>query len=208
MVSYIVIGVVSLLLLVADQVVKVIIDSNLVQNGDGIVVIGNFFSITNVHNKGAAWGVFQDATIPLAILSVLMAAVVLYVFIQADSNLVKLSAALIFVGAIGNVIDRFRLGYVVDFLHFYNLFGFYDFPTFNIADICVTSGVIGLIIYFIFCSRKKNAFRQGTRLHRWFYEKKTPEEGKGASEEPDSDAADDTAANDTAADDTDDTKNS
>lgn len=180
MVSYFVICAVGLVLLVADQVVKVIIDTNFAVATDEIVVIKNFFSITNVHNTGAAWGIFNNATVVLTVVSILMALLLIFVFTQADSNLFKLAVALLIVGAIGNVIDRIRLGYVVDFLHFYNLFGFYDFPTFNIADICVTSGVIGLLIYIIFVSTKKKAFRLNTPLYTFFYGKKNvdPEEAE------------------------------
>ncbi|MBP5313249.1 MAG: signal peptidase II [Clostridia bacterium] len=168
MVSYIIISVVCAVLLAADQVTKAVIDSNLQVNGKEISVIDNFFSIANVHNTGAAWGMLGNATVFLAILSIIMAAAVLFVYVQVKPALLKLSTALIFVGAIGNVIDRIRLGYVVDFLHFYNLFGFYNFPCFNVADICVTSGVIGLAIFMIFYASKKKAFRDGTVLSRYF----------------------------------------
>jgi signal peptidase II len=93
----------------------------------------------------------------------------LYAYISAESSFFKLPLALILAGAIGNVIDRIRLGYVVDFLSFDNLFG-YSFPAFNVADICVVAGSIGLLIYVIFLSRKKEAFREGTFLRKLFAE--------------------------------------
>ncbi|MCR5694659.1 MAG: signal peptidase II [Clostridia bacterium] len=187
MVSYIIISVVCAVLLAADQVTKAVIDSNLQVNGKEISVIDNFFSIANVHNTGAAWGMLGNATVFLAILSIIMAAAVLFVYVQVKPALLKLSTALIFVGAIGNVIDRIRLGYVVDFLHFYNLFGFYNFPCFNVADICVTSGVIGLAIFMIFYASKKRAFREGTVLSRYFdrdREKKNANETAALTEQP------------------------
>ena len=88
-------------------------------------------------------------------------------FIITAAVLLGLLAA----GAIGNVIDRIRLGYVTDFLSFYNLFG-YEFPAFNVADICVTAGSIGLVIYLIFLSSKKKAFREGTPLYKFLYKEK------------------------------------
>ncbi len=192
MVSYIVISAVCVLLLAADQIVKVLIDTNF-KVGDEIVVIENFFSITNVHNTGAAWGSFSNATIALAVVSILMAGLLFFAFIQEKPALLKLATGLVIAGAIGNVIDRLRLLYVVDFLHFFNLFGFYDFPVFNIADICVTSGVIGMIIYLLFVSPKKEAFREGTILHKFFYtksKKKNDGEAEAGEDESPAETAD------------------
>ena len=60
---------------------------------------------------------------------------------------------------------------MTDFLSFYTLFG-YEFPAFNVADICVTAGSIGLVIYLIFLSSKKKAFREGTPLYKFLYKEK------------------------------------
>lgn len=167
MVSYIIISVVCLVLLAADQITKVIIDTNYLEGQVVSVVIKDFFSITKVHNTGAAWGIFDNATLLLAIFSLILAAFIFFAFLQVKPALLKLAAGLIFVGAIGNVVDRFRLGYVVDFLSF-RLFGFYDFPVFNVADICVVSGTIGIMIFLLFYSSKTRAFREGTVLSRLF----------------------------------------
>lgn len=166
--SYIIISTVCVLMLVTDQVTKVLIDRHL--PAAGIDVIGNFFAIRKVYNTGAAWGVLPNATMILAVVSMIVALLLLFAYTQADSNLVKLALGLLVAGAVGNVIDRFRLGYVIDFLSFYNLFG-YSFPVFNVADICVTSGAIGILIFLIFYSRKKKMFRENTLCHRLLSEK-------------------------------------
>ena len=69
-------------------------------------------------------------------------------FIKSDNNFLRLALSILIAGAIGNFIDRLFRGYVVDFLDFYP-FG-YDFPVFNVADICVNVGVFLLVIYIIF----------------------------------------------------------
>ncbi len=168
MVSYIVISVICLLLIAADQITKYLVVTNVTT---GIDVIPGFFRIVCWENKGAAWGIFSNATAVLAVVSTVVAALVIFAYVQADSAFLKLCLGLLAAGAIGNVIDRIRLGYVTDFLSFYNLFG-YEFPAFNVADICVTAGSIGLVIYLIFLSSKKKAFREGTPLYKFLYKEK------------------------------------
>lgn len=159
--SYIIISTVSVLLVVADQVVKDVISKNITPFAGEIKVIDNFLSIVNWHNTGGAWGIFSSATIVLSIVSLIAVAFMIFLYVQLDSKFLKLCLGLLSAGALGNIIDRIRLGYVVDFLNFYNLFG-YGFPAFNIADICVTSGAIGLVIYLLFMAKKHPAFREGT----------------------------------------------
>ena len=186
--SYTVISIVCVLLLAADQITKKLIDERL--PAGGIDVIKNYFAIEKVYNTGAAWGTFSNATAILSVISILMAAALLFAYVQADPNLVRLALGLLVSGAVGNVIDRIRLGYVIDFLSFYNTFG-YSFPVFNVADICVTGGTIGILIYLVFLSRKKKMFREGTPLSRLFSDKssgkgneKTDNDGCGANAGP------------------------
>ena len=72
--------------------------------------------------------------------------------IRVGENLIAGSMALLFAGAVGNLIDRFRLHYVVDFIRFD--FGNYTFPIFNIADICAVLGTIMLICIMIFLPKR------------------------------------------------------
>ena len=154
------------LMVVADQVTKAVISANVVGE---IPVIKDFFDIVCWHNTGAAWGIFDNATLVLGIFSFVFSALILLVYLQTDAGFLKLSLSLIIAGAVGNGIDRIRLGYVVDFLSFDNLFG-YQFPAFNVADICVTGGCIGIIIFLLFMS-KKQAFRRDTFCERLLREK-------------------------------------
>ena len=112
----------------------------------GIEIIKNFFYITNVKNTGGAWGMFSGNVPILALISAIVVLVLIY-FLKEERKLNKISITyygILFAGIIGNLIDRLFLGYVRDFLDFY-IFG-YDYPVFNIADICIVVGVLLLII--------------------------------------------------------------
>lgn len=117
----------------------------------GQIIMPSFmglFEFTLVHNTGAAWGVFGNSTFALGVLSIAvclllagyyLATIRSTVKVSVSSALVKtLGVGLVVSGGIGNAIDRFTLGYVVDFINL----SFMDFPVFNIADIGVTCGVV------------------------------------------------------------------
>lgn len=161
MISYIMLTAVGVLLVVLDQLTKYIIMQNVTYMTEEIPVIDNFFDIVHWHNTGGAWGALSENTWLLTVVSLISLILIIYLYSCAKPVFLRLSFILLAAGAIGNVIDRVRLGYVVDFLSFDNLFG-YSFPAFNVADICVTSGCIGFFIYVIFMSRKRQAFRAGT----------------------------------------------
>lgn len=126
--------------IVLDQATKAICDTF----GAGNVIAGPFlgiFDLVLVHNTGAAWGMFGDMTMVLAVLSlVVCAAAVLYlfVFVPDSSPLCAVGLSLVVAGGIGNAIDRFANLYVIDFIRPV----FIDFPVFNIADIGVTCGCV------------------------------------------------------------------
>ena len=131
----------GLLLVVADQLSKVWIRTNLSQ-GQSLFDAG-FFQITRVHNSGGIFGLFQDQSFALTIFA-LVGITVLFVYVfgiyryypSLDGMLGRIALGLILGGTVGNLIDRFRFGYVTDFIDF----SFW--PAFNIADSAVTVGVI------------------------------------------------------------------
>jgi signal peptidase II len=139
------------MIVAADQLSKFFIVSNM-QLGDSIKIIDGFLYITHTRNTGAAWGIFGEHTEYLAIFSVVatIALIVLLLYIKRAFG--AFSLALIIGGAVGNAIDRIRLGWVVDFIDAY-IFG-YDFPAFNVADSAITVGVFLLIIYMLFIHRE------------------------------------------------------
>lgn len=120
----------------------------------GRIVFGPVFGLFDfrlIHNTGGAWGIFSNSTFALGVFSLAVCLIAsIYFFIASKHmNLFEtVGFALVVAGGIGNAIDRFVLGYVVDFIEF----AFFEFPVFNVADIGVTCGfvilIIGLIVYF------------------------------------------------------------
>jgi signal peptidase II len=138
----------------ADQVTKYLITLHL-KLYDHIVVIENFFNINHVLNPGGAFGFFANGSpwvrkFIFLFLSSLVALFVLWLYRRTAKSLVFLSygLALIFGGAMGNLIDRFRFGKVVDFLDFY--VGTAHWPAFNVADSAISIGMAVLIYHVVF----------------------------------------------------------
>lgn len=131
-----------------DQISKLYIASNLILYKKN-PIINNFFNITYVQNKGAAWGIL-DGNFVFLVLITLIALFIIIRFIFKEENLTKLdilSYGLLLGGITGNFIDRILRGFVIDFLDFY-IFG-YDFPVFNIADIMIVVSVIIMVISYL-----------------------------------------------------------
>lgn len=120
-------------------------------------VIDGFWSWRYVENPGAAWGLLSDTSEsirrPFFVVVSLVAVAFIIGFvrrIQDGQRLLLLSLALVLGGAIGNFIDRLHLSYVIDFVDWYA--GRHHWPTFNIADVAITSGV-GLMLLDAFVNR-------------------------------------------------------
>lgn len=146
---YIILLIVGIIL---DQLTKIWAISNL-KNKDSIIVIKDWLHLSYIENSGAAFGIFQNATIIFAIITIAVCFGISYYLLKNSNNIdtyIKLPLVMIMSGALGNLIDRLRLGYVVDFIYT-PLGGIYDFPVFNFADIFVTVSAIYLIfaIYFL-----------------------------------------------------------
>lgn len=139
--------IIATIVLAIDQISKIVASISLELN-HSIKVISNFFYLTLCHNSGAAWGLFSNAQFIIAIGTV-VAMVIIYHFIYCFKQNKRNTLAFGFLigGLAGNLIDRILFGYVRDFLDFY-IFK-YDFPVFNVADICIVLGVILLIIAII-----------------------------------------------------------
>jgi signal peptidase II len=138
-------------LIIADQLSKGAIQSSLYY-GQTIPVIKGFFSIAYVKNTGAAFGFGANGPdwfrqVFFLGLPVLFCGWIFWLLIKTLKGpfFISLAYALIIAGAIGNLIDRFSLGYVVDFLMFYWKDESNHFPAFNVADSCITVAA-GLLI--------------------------------------------------------------
>jgi signal peptidase II len=114
---------------------------------DQIEIIENFFWIVHVHNKGAAWGILQGFGWLLSLLA-LVALTGIFLCrrtLQLETNYMQVVFGLLCAGIVGNLVDRLRLGYVIDFLDF--LLGSYHWPAFNVADSAIFCGVGLYLIY-------------------------------------------------------------
>jgi signal peptidase II len=135
-----------ILILGLDQLTKSIAASNLHLN-QSLPVIKNIFHLTLVHNRGAAFGILQDQAFLFILTACLAIAVILMNFkkIRTEKriSLRKIALGLIMAGAAGNLIDRLRSGYVIDFLDFR------VWPVFNIADSSITVGAVLLCWVFL-----------------------------------------------------------
>lgn len=137
-------------IIVLDQISKFIIRANF-NLYEQIDIIRGFIKIVYVRNSGVVWGMLsnnQNHLVPviISILSIAALLTVLYIFIKTSIScrLELISLSFIMGGAIGNILDRLILGYVVDFIDIY--VKSYHWPTFNIADSFISIGIVLLLI--------------------------------------------------------------
>jgi signal peptidase II len=148
---YLFCGVLAVALVALDQWVKWWIVGHLAV-GETAPLLPHVLGLTHVHNTGGAWSLLNQHT---WLLSAVSAAVILLLLFVLVTRRVRqpagvLTLTLVLAGAAGNLIDRVRLGYVVDM--FQTLF--MNFPIFNVADICVVCGGIAFCLWFVLRGEK------------------------------------------------------
>jgi signal peptidase II len=138
------------LIVCLDQITKALVDRYMALYESRSIVDG-LVKLTYVQNRGAAFGILSDADLPyqswlFAVVSlVALGAIALYAWrLPARSRMPRLALALIMGGAIGNLLDRLRLGYVVDFVDVF--WGAHHWPAFNVADSAISVGVALLLL--------------------------------------------------------------
>ncbi len=141
--------IVTPLALLADQLTKLSIHAAL-RPFQEIVIVPGYLELIFVTNRGLAFGMFSGqlggaATWIFLGITLVALAIILHLFFQTDNQAVVLPLALslVLAGALGNLIDRFRWGYVVDFMNMH--WKHHYWPTYNVADIAITAGIILLI---------------------------------------------------------------
>ena len=146
--KYLILSIISVVVLLLDQATKIFIDRSMDLHSS-ITVVENFFNITYIRNKGAAFGFLAESSFRLPffiLISIIAVVVIIGIFrkLRPEQKLTPVSLSLIFAGALGNLIDRIRLGEVIDFIyvHWYEHY----WPAFNVADsaICVGVFLLGL----------------------------------------------------------------
>ncbi len=150
-----------LFVLILDQWTKFLVIIHF-EYGESIPIIRDFFSLTYVRNTGAAFGFLASANptfrVPFFLVVPIVAMVVLgflYRDLPKDARWRSMALGLVSGGAIGNLIDRVRLGYVVDFLDFHYRSSYF-FPAFNVADSAICVGV-GILLLSTMINRESNA---------------------------------------------------
>ena len=142
----------AVLVLIIDQVIKVIVSNHLTESKE-LQVIKNIISICYTHNTGAAFSILQNQKYLLIFLA-LIALVIIDRYItnlKEASKLEQISSSLIIGGIIGNLLDRIFYSSVIDYI----MLKFINFPIFNFADSCIVIGVIILIVLTIVDSIKR-----------------------------------------------------
>lgn len=144
------------LVLIIDQLSKAVISSKL-SVGQSIPIIKDVLHITFIRNTGAAFGLFKDSTYFFIAVSVVAVFIIVAILFKAvisgkfyQNFTFNFGLILIMSGAIGNLIDRINLRYVIDFIDVR------IWPIFNFADISITIGTSLLIIYFALFDKKIN----------------------------------------------------
>jgi signal peptidase II len=142
------------LVVVLDQISKAIILHNLALY-KSIAVIPGLFNLTHIHNPGGAFGFLAQTGSMwrqwiFLVAALLALGLILFFYRQTEESMpyLRLALALIFGGAVGNLIDRVRFGEVIDFLDVY--VGHWHWPAFNVADSAVSIGVIIFILHIVF----------------------------------------------------------
>lgn len=148
MARYRILSIITMVSLTLDQLTKLYIDANF-QLHESIPVIRGFFHLTYVRNKGAAFGILSDNAVRIpffiTVSIVAMLGILWYISrIREDQKLALVSLSLVFSGALGNLVDRIRLGEVIDFLDLF--WQRHHWPAFNVADSAITVGVTLLFI--------------------------------------------------------------
>ena len=150
---------ISALLVGLDQWSKYLTVQN-ISLGETKEFIPGFLSLTHLRKTGAAWSLLEGKMIFFYVITVIVSVVIIYLLIKNYKKSIWYSVGLSFVlaGAIGNFIDRVRLGYVVDMLQT----DFMNFPIFNVADSTLVGGVICIFIYLILDEKAAKEGKNGT----------------------------------------------
>lgn len=144
-----------LLLLVFDQFTKHMAVTYL-KDRPAIPLLEGILEFQYLENRGAAFGMLKDQKIFILFVGIVFLAVILFFLLKMPDhkkyNVVHILLSVIIAGGIGNMADRFRLDYVIDFIYFVPI----DFPIFNLADSYIVMATIGLFIVFMFVYKEKD----------------------------------------------------
>jgi len=152
---YSILAITASLTLLADIVTKRIVEAQ-IPLYTSVPVIGRYLSWTHTQNTGAAFSLFQNGGAFFIVVAIIVSAVIVYYAprLPAGDRLSRIALGLQLGGALGNLLDRLRQGYVTDFIHVQIPEIGFDWPVFNIADSAIVVGVTSLIIISLIRDRK------------------------------------------------------
>ena len=155
-------------ILVLDQITKILVQYSIPFESsyfapDRLTVIEDFFYLVHIGNQGAAWGMFSEYS---GILTILSFAVLLFIFclrkqLELHRGTVQIAFGLLIGGILGNLIDRIRVGHVIDFIDIHLPFTlpfilpFGRWPAFNVADSAIVVGMLFYLLLSLSDTRKK-----------------------------------------------------
>lgn len=145
--------IISAILVAIDFAVKAWVVGNIPLGGLHNLIPG-VISLTHIRNTGAAWSMFEGQQWFFYITTIIALGVVAFLWRDSKAKpLYRLGLAFILAGAIGNFIDRVHQQYVTDMFQL----DFINFPIFNVADVCLTVGVVCVMIYMLFLDKEDKA---------------------------------------------------
>ena len=155
----------SALIVVLDQWYKALVVRQLGRVGTSASFLPGILRLTLVNNTGASWGILSGQTALLLIVTARVCLGILCAMLldKPAAPLGKISFAFILGGALGNALDRFLLGYVIDMFETQ----FMDFPVFNVADCFITVGAVLLCVWVLMDEKKSRLERQEMSRRRW-----------------------------------------
>lgn len=138
-----------------DQITKILVLQNL-KGKDAFPIISGVLEFQFFSNTGIAWSMLEGQILFILFTGIILLAVVLFCVIKLPDekkfHIIYILTGILSGGAIGNMIDRIRLGYVVDFIYFKII----NFPIFNVADMCIVISVIIIGILFLFVYKEED----------------------------------------------------
>jgi signal peptidase II len=162
---------IAIIVFFLDYITKKIVE-NTMEIGEKIEVLGNFFLLTSIRNRGAAFGILQEQRLFFLVITIIVVAGIIFYLhysYRKGSRIMLAALGMILGGAVGNFLDRALYGEVVDFLQFN--FGSYTFPIFNLADsgICIGVGMV-ILDSLLSQKREKNNDGEGRQQHGQVHE--------------------------------------
>ncbi|HKM33267.1 MAG TPA: signal peptidase II [Lachnospiraceae bacterium] len=138
-----------------DQVTKILVLQNL-RGKEAVSIIDGVLELQFFSNTGIAWSMLEGQILFILFTGIILLAAVLFCVIklpnQKKFHIIYILTGILSGGAIGNMIDRIRLGYVVDFIYF----SIINFPIFNVADMCIVISIIIIGILFLFVYKEED----------------------------------------------------